>query len=104
MLLPPPSRWGFRTWLAAVEGSVASFRPSEPGCTSYCGAKVERRLARVEAGWWGRKCSRVLAVVRACCTFLEPARWVRTVGHLMAALRSRWWRAVQEEVVYSVGA
>ena len=85
-------------------------------------AKVARRRATV-GGWWMKRvrwsccccccccwwsCCRdcgdkvgeeeeeeeeAMGVARTCWTFLEPARWVRMEGHLMARERSRWYRA-----------
>lgn len=82
-------------------------RPSELGLRSYCGAKVERRRDKVLSEAVGRKRRRWSGdvLVRTCCTFLQPASWVSTLGHLMAAERSRWRRDLQESTaVYSEGA
>lgn len=76
-----------------------------PSDMEYCGAKEESRDWIVEVGVLGRKRERTEGSVRTCWTFLEPERCRRTVGHFIAAERSRWWRAAQEVgVVYSVGA
>lgn len=79
----------------AWEGSRAMVRPFEFGLRSYWGAKVERSDDRVVSVACGRKWRRWSGKVevRTCWTFLEPASWVRTVGHLIAADRSRWRRA-----------
>ena len=36
-------------------------------------------------------------VASTCCTFFVPAICVSTVGHLIAADRSRWYRASQAD-------
>lgn len=68
-------------------------------------AKVWRmRWRKGEEG--GRKRSRYgdEGAASVCWIFLEPARWVRMEGHLIAALRSRCIRESHESgVAYSVG-
>ena len=95
--------------MAAVAGSSASLVPVGEE-RAYWGAKVERREEIMWAGVFGRnfdrgsiggdcevRLSEGRGVARTCWTFLQPASWRRIEGHFMAALRSRWWRAVHDE-------
>lgn len=68
-------------------------------------AKEARRAAIARGGVRGRRCVRMSCVgvlgeegggeARTCWIFLEPASWVRMLGHFMARERSRWYRESQ---------
>ena len=67
-----------------MAAKVARIRDATAVVSEMAFERARRRSRWVDEG-----------VARICWIFLEPARWVRMEGHLIAADRSRWSRADQ---------